>query len=307
MSQKATVVLSRDRNPGPRQTAMEQALLAGLEDRAASRVLVVPHLYDLAPEGPTVQALRAVEGDLIVLAWLYPRSVYWVLEANQIRGRLGHTSSLAEIEPADEKGGGAAGSDSPERTIWCFDLRLSDEPDAYLRQVDEVLVRAQPWGVERTAGEPNGKVRVLEEATRPRWYPVVDQDRCTGCMECVNFCLFGVYGFEPDGKISVEEPDACRPGCPACARICPAGAIMFPQHKDAAIAGDPELSLEGLKLDLSQIFAGIDPSALAAEERARALSDHPAPSPSDDAAQPRSDDGKSSLDQLVDRIDGLDL
>ena len=29
-----------------------------------------------------------------------------------------------------------------------------------------------------------------------RWYPVIDYSRCTNCMECIDFCLFGVYGVD---------------------------------------------------------------------------------------------------------------
>jgi len=286
---------------------MEQALVDGLGRRAATPVLVTPHLYDLATEGPSMEAIRAIEGDLIVLAWLYPRSAYWILEANQIAGKLGLSSSLGEIESVDEKAVGAAGSSAPDRMIWCFDLRLSNEPGYFLQQVDEILARALPSGPKASAGEPNGKVRVVEESTQPRWYPVVDRDRCTDCMECLNFCLFGVYGLDLDGKILVEEPDACRPGCPACARICPAGAIIFPQHSDPAIAGDPQLSLEALKLDLSQIFAGIDPATLAAQERQQALATQ---TPQLDENQTQRHDqktAKSSLDKLVDQVDGLEI
>src|SRR2546422_3501427 len=28
------------------------------------------------------------------------------------------------------------------------------------------------------------------------WFPVIDYDRCTNCMQCLSFCLFGVYGVE---------------------------------------------------------------------------------------------------------------
>ena len=37
--------------------------------------------------------------------------------------------------------------------------------------------------------------------------------------------------------ILVEQPDNCRKGCPACSRVCPENAIIFPQHKTPAIAG----------------------------------------------------------------------
>ena len=72
----------------------------------------------------------------------------------------------------------------------------------------------------------------------PRWHPVIDYDRCTNCLECLNFCLFGTYGLDEAGRILVEMPETCRDGCPACSRICPVGAIIFPACEDPAIAGD---------------------------------------------------------------------
>ncbi len=307
MPNKPAVILSRNRDPGPWQIAMEQALLAGLESRDRLQVLVVPHLYDLAPEGPTVQTLRAIEGDLIVLAWLYPRSVYWVLEANQICGKLGQTPSLGVEEAVNEWLEHESESGLPNRTIWCFDLRSNSQPEYFLRQIDETVSKASASAVAVPTDKPDGKVRVLEEPTRPRWYPVVDRARCLGCNECLNFCLFGVWGFDHAGKIFVEDPDACRPGCPACARICPAGAIMFPQHNDPAIAGDPQKSLGGPKPELYQISPALDRASVAARERERALADAPPSSEKGDSAQAPRETNQATLDQLVDRIDGLDL
>ena len=40
--------------------------------------------------------------------------------------------------------------------------------------------------------------------------PVIDRNRCTNCMECIDFCLFGVYGVDQDDRILVELPDNCR-------------------------------------------------------------------------------------------------
>ena len=94
----------------------------------------------------------------------------------------------------------------------------------------------------------------------------------------------------------IEQPDACRAGCPACSRICPEGAIMFPQHTDPAISGDAEASLTGLKLDLSQVFSGADPSALAQAERDHALSQMQGHTTKAD-----------QLDDLVDELDEMDI
>lgn len=309
MSDRIAVVVSRDRSPRAEQNAFHEALLAGLEQRPHFEVIVVPHLYDLFPAGPAVRRLSAIHGDMIVLAWLYPRSAYWVLDAGGIRGRLGRTSSLGEEEPTELELSNSGRGETPDRTIWCFDLRAEDKPESFLHQVDELAAAKHGPGPESAAvvTARNGKAEEVQEATRPRWYPVVDMSRCTDCHECLNFCLFGVYGLDANGAGFVEQPDACRPGCPACARICPAGAILFPQHSDPAIAGHPMASLQAMKLDLSQIFSGIDPATLASRERADALgaAEMPSPPKASEVSPPPS--ATKSLDDLVDVVDKLDL
>ena len=54
-----------------------------------------------------------------------------------------------------------------------------------------------------------------EEEPGRRWYPVIDYSRCTNCMECIDFCLFGVYGVDKEDHILVEHQDNCKRGCPA--------------------------------------------------------------------------------------------
>jgi ferredoxin len=73
--------------------------------------------------------------------------------------------------------------------------------------------------------------------------------------------LFGVYGIDTNGLILVESQDSCKKGCPACSRVCPENAIIFPLHKTPAIAG-AEGEVAGLKIDLSKLFGGDDKSAL---------------------------------------------
>ena len=68
-------------------------------------------------------------------------------------------------------------------------------------------------------------------ALRRRWYPVIDYDRCTNCMECIDFCLFGVYGVDGRGRILVEEQDNCKKGCPACSRVCPPRSPGFAKSR----------------------------------------------------------------------------
>lgn len=69
------------------------------------------------------------------------------------------------------------------------------------------------------------------------WFPVIDYDRCQTCKLCMNFCLFGVYDMTDDGHVCVKEPANCKTNCPACARVCPHQAIIFPKYPDAPFNG----------------------------------------------------------------------
>lgn len=92
------------------------------------------------------------------------------------------------------------------------------------------------------------------------WFPVIDYDRCTNCMQCLSFCLFGVYGVDPAGKIQAQQQDHCKTNCPACSRVCPEAAIMFPKYKAGPINGDvvsdSDLNREKMKIDISALLGG---------------------------------------------------
>ena len=92
------------------------------------------------------------------------------------------------------------------------------------------------------------------------WFPVIDYDRCTNCMQCLSFCLFGVYGADREGHIQVQNQDNCKTNCPACSRVCPEAAIMFPKYKAGPINGDvvkdEDLQREKMKVDISALLGG---------------------------------------------------
>ncbi|HXT40188.1 MAG TPA: ferredoxin family protein [Candidatus Angelobacter sp.] len=92
------------------------------------------------------------------------------------------------------------------------------------------------------------------------WFPVIDYDRCTNCMQCLSFCLFGVYGVDEEQKIQVQNNDNCKTNCPACSRVCPEAAIMFPKYKAGPINGDlvsdADLQREKMKIDISALLGG---------------------------------------------------
>jgi ferredoxin len=152
----------------------------------------------------------------------------------------------------------------------------------------------------------------LLSAPERRWYPVIDYSRCTNCMECIDFCLFGVYGVDQNERILVENQDNCKRGCPACSRVCPEHAIIFPEYKTPAIAGAPGGAVSGLKIDLSKLFGGGDAIAIAAQERDRELINDGRQAvgltigiPKRQADKPQQP--KDDLDKLVDSLDALDI
>ena len=92
------------------------------------------------------------------------------------------------------------------------------------------------------------------------WFPVIDYDRCTNCMQCLSFCLFGVYGVDQGQHIQVQNNDNCKTNCPACSRVCPEAAIMFPKYRTGPINGDvvseSDLQREKMKVDISSLLGG---------------------------------------------------
>lgn len=305
MIKKLTVVISKGRGKASSRQKLQRDLARALQDWPSLDVTTLPHLHDLAPDGPGVQHLRSLSGDMILLSWLYPRAAFWVLDANGIKGRMGPTPSFPdeELEAAWDTPSPPAG-DLPDRTIWCLDLRNHDRLEPMLEEIERIAAQAtgEPvvsLGGERAAAEAAG----VEEETRLRWYPVLDYGRCGNCLECLNFCLFGVFGLDDSGQIIVEQPDACRDGCPACSRVCPSHAIIFPQHTNPTIAGDPEASADGFNLDLVQLLGSASAAELANAERDRALAEKAKA----DKSGPKEPAKKDDLDQLVDELDAMDL
>lgn len=92
------------------------------------------------------------------------------------------------------------------------------------------------------------------------WFPIINYDKCTNCMQCLSFCLFGVYGCDEEGKLRVVEPDKCKPNCPACARVCPGMAIIFPKYPSAPINGgeipEGQEKIKKEKVDISLLMGG---------------------------------------------------
>ena len=112
---------------------------------------------------------------------------------------------------------------------------------------------------EPTREELAGLGEPAPSAWKP-WFPVIDYQRCTNCMQCLSFCLFEVYGTSAAGKIQVRNQDHCKTDCPACSRVCPEVAILFPKYRHGPINGDEvradDVRREAMKVDISALLGG---------------------------------------------------
>ena len=350
---RLTVVLSQAPGKHPARRSLEESIVAALITEPDLEVSVVPNLYDLGPDHTGRLFLGAVKGDMVVLSWLYPRAAFWLLDRDGIKGHFGETQLKPPGDDEDEEEAntdtpvdrpeavGPAG-DIPDRHIYTLDLRDFNKAEPYIGEIKRIATecreRREAKAREKAAntpailqlglslgepgasatGAPNPLASFTPEALLApagrRWYPVIDYGRCTNCLECLDFCLFGVYGVDSLERILVENQDQCKKGCPACSRVCPQQAIIFPEYKSPAIAGADTGAVGGLKIDLSKLFGGDIGDALTAavQERDRELVNDGRqavgmtlgiPKRQADKLQGPKDD----LDKLVDDLDNLGL
>lgn len=340
MRHRLTVVLSQAQGKHPARKGLEESIVAALILESGLDVSVVPHLYDLTPTHTGRMFLESVHGDMVLLSWLFPRAAYWVLDRDGIKGKWGETQLKPPADEEEEEAGepqpakGIGSLDVPDRTIYCLDLRDFNNAEPYIQEIrrlaQESKARAEEkerqkaatprlveLGLPSTNGHNGKPTFTPEQLTQPaprRWYPVIDYSRCTNCLECLDFCLFGVYGIDGVERILVENQDNCKKGCPACSRVCPEQAIMFPDYKTPAIAGAPVGAIGNLKIDLSRLFGGDmkDPLSQAAEERDRELVADGRQAVGMAIGMPKRQEGKKKgpkddLDKLTDALDDLDI
>ncbi|HEX4607749.1 MAG TPA: ferredoxin family protein, partial [Urbifossiella sp.] len=275
------------------------------------------------------------------------RAAFWLLDRDGIKGHFGETQLKppaddeddAPAGPADRPPAiGAAGA-IPDRHIYCLDLRDANTPAPFVQEVRRVAAecrdRRDAKAREKAANSPaiiqlglaaaapaepvpaalaSFTPEALLAAAGRRWYPVIDYSRCTNCLECLDFCLFGVYGVDSFERLVTENQDQCKKGCPACSRVCPQQAIIFPEYKSAAIAGADTGAVGGLKIDLSRLFGGDagDAVSQAVQERDRELLNDGRAAVGAAVGLAKRQDGKPAgpkddLDRLVDDLDAMGL
>ena len=183
-----------------------------------------------ARRDPRLRAWTA-GGEVTVVA-CYPRAVRWLLSA----------------------GGVAVDADALRLTV------LNMRTDA----ADTIVARLPPCRADGTA-----EVTGASPGWVP-WFPVIDGDRCVQCGQCRDFCLFGVYATAADRAVDVARPENCKNNCPACARICPRAAIVFPKLDEGPINGDEirdeAAQRERIKVDVDKILGSDIYATLAARQ-----------------------------------------
>jgi NAD-dependent dihydropyrimidine dehydrogenase PreA subunit len=337
-ARKLTVVISQGQGLNPAKRQLEEELAARLIMDSSINVSIVPHLYDMSADHSGMLFLRSVPGDLVVLSWLYPRAARWTLDRQGVRGKEGTTLLVTDEDDEENPPEGIGSTDVPNRRIYCIDFRVRSKPEPFLEEIRRIgndstvqTVDLMSWitgtpsapqlerylkpvespGVATPGATELSLLKIDEPPSARRWYPVIDYSRCTNCMECIDFCLFGVYGVDTVDRILVEAQDNCKKGCPACSRVCPANAIIFPQHKSAAIAGaDGEVG--SLKIDLSQLFGGASAVDQAVAERDAELVKDGREAVGATVGLPKRQAGlqdrpKDALDDLMDGLEQLEF
>jgi NAD-dependent dihydropyrimidine dehydrogenase PreA subunit len=129
----------------------------------------------------------------------------------------------------------------------------------FLELADEEIFQRVSSFCENSSQVPSIK-EIDTKSDWPSWFPLIDYSRCSGCGQCADFCLFGVYE-KSEGRVNVINPVECKNNCPACARICPQTAIIFPKYKYGGAIGGSEIidEIEEQKrqsLDIKNILEG---------------------------------------------------
>lgn len=166
---------------------------------------------------------------------------------------------------------------SVEDILGEFQISFTEEADCAAGKGDgsasegdtatHTYMHAADIAMEKDAIFAEIKAFPVEEGT-DAWNPVLDKEKCTECGKCHDFCLFGVYTIE-NKKVRVAQPQKCKNNCPACARMCPGKAIIFPKYEKSPINGgmsqeetfDPEemdkMYRERLRMRLQQRRANV--------------------------------------------------
>ena len=247
--------------PQVKRAVLERLSAAGVAFDA------VADLCELSARGDPAMKRIAESGNLRIAA-CYPRAVRWLFHAAgaPLASERAEVLNMRELSAAEVVAGLLSQS------------RCGDGPAS-----------SQQPGQSPAATSSDKNRPVFQRSAQPGawipWFPVIDYDRCTNCQQCLSFCLFGVFDLDADGQVEVRNPDHCKTGCPACARVCPSVAIMFPKHDQGPINGDvvrdEDIRRKPVKVDVAALLGQDVHSSLRARSRRAKDRFSAAPDPSE--------------------------
>lgn len=246
--------------------AVKADVLAGLTNAGVAFEAVSDLCQLSARKDPRMQELA--EGGPVTIAACYPRAVRGLfVQSDTPLPEEGVTICNMRTDSAEDvlkvmlNGNAPASALSPAAAD-----PLAHVPAAPLPLVSKAALESASLAAASANGSASDRAgQLTRELEQPAaggwkpWFPVIDYTRCTNCMQCLSFCLFDVYGVK-DGKIQVQNQDHCKTDCPACSRVCPEVAIMFPKYRHGPINGDvvssDDVRREAMKVDISALLGG---------------------------------------------------
>ena len=194
---------------------------------AATELLILDDLCLMAAEHNSELVKFVLSHPDLQIVACHPRAVRWLLYKADIPEAKLETFTYIDLK-----------NSSYARALKELNIEIPDtlkekvEPDNTASSAD--LLQHGDAEAER-----NGAMSEAESAgNTASWFPVIDYQFCTSCGACMDFCLFGVFDKTEDGKITVAVPENCKDFCPACARICPHNAVIFPKYNQPPINGE---------------------------------------------------------------------
>jgi Pyruvate/2-oxoacid:ferredoxin oxidoreductase delta subunit len=249
--------------------AVKADVLAGLTNAGVAFEAVSDLCQMSARQDPRMKELA--EGGPVTIAACYPRAVRGLfIQSETPLPDEGVTICNMRTDSAEDVLKAMLNGNAPAPPALEADVpeadALANVPAVPLPLVSKAALESASLAAETANGSASDRVGALtRELEQPAaggwkpWFPVIDYTRCTNCMQCLSFCLFDVYGVK-DGKIQVQNQDHCKTDCPACSRVCPEVAIMFPKYRHGPINGDvvsaDDIRREAMKVDISALLGG---------------------------------------------------
>src|SRR5687767_8997676 len=150
MAKRIAVVVSQGQSASPAKRQLEEDIISALLFEQGLDLVIIPHLYDLKPDGTGMLALNGIMGNMVILSWLYERGARWTLDRFGIRGKEGLTLIKSEDDDDEDEDAEEASAnggekervidkqDLPNRRIYCLDLRIHDKAQVYIDEVKRI-------------------------------------------------------------------------------------------------------------------------------------------------------------------------